>query len=83
MNPTLSFISVMFFIVSFAVSMGGVPYIMMSEIFPLKARAAGMAIASCANWAFNFMVSQSFDMLQSGLSEWGIPSFLYGTCTRR
>lgn len=80
MNPTLSFLSVMFFIVSFAVSMGGVPYIMMSEIFPLKARAAGMAIASCANWAFNFMVSQSFDMLQGSIGM-GNTFFLYGSCT--
>ena len=37
--------------------MGGIPYVMMAELFPLRARANGMALANCANWGFNILVS--------------------------
>jgi sugar porter (SP) family MFS transporter len=52
--------SVLAYIVFFAISLGGVPYIMMSELFPLNVRGAGMALASCAGWGFNMLVSATF-----------------------
>ncbi|HCR37090.1 MAG TPA: MFS transporter [Opitutae bacterium] len=72
--------SILFFIGFFAISLGGVPYIIMSEVFPLKVRASGMAIASCANWAFNMLVSETFDILRSTLGM-GNTFFLYAGCT--
>lgn len=56
----ITLISVLLFIVFFAISLGGVPYVMMSELFPLKIRGVGMATASCANWGFNMIVSFTF-----------------------
>ena len=32
----------------------------MSELFPLKMKDSGMALASCSNWGFNVVVSVSF-----------------------
>ena len=46
-HPYISLISVLIYVVCFAFSLGGVPYVLMSELFPLKLRPAGMAIASC------------------------------------
>lgn len=40
----------------FAVSLGPLPWIYMSELFPLHLRARGMALASIANWVCNFLV---------------------------
>lgn len=51
---------VLVFIAAFAVSLGGIPYVMMAELFPLNARSSGMALASCANWGFNILVSSTF-----------------------
>ena len=56
----LTLFSSLALIVFFAFSMGGIPYIMMSELFPLNMRAGGMAVASCANWGFNILVSATF-----------------------
>ena len=39
-----------------------------------------MAIASCANWAFNMLVSETFDILRSTLGM-GNTFFLYAGCT--
>ena len=48
------------FIAFFAISISGIAYIMMSELFPLNVRSVGMATASCANWGFNWIVSVTF-----------------------
>ncbi len=75
--PYISLVAVVIFILFFAVSLGGVPYLMMSEIFPLNLRGAGMATASCANWGFNWLVSVSFLSLASGIG-FGNTFWLYG-----
>lgn len=52
-----------FYIVSFAISIGPIPHIAMSEIFPLHVRGAGMALSSISNWGFNTLVVFSFPLL--------------------
>lgn len=44
------------YIAFFAVSLGPLPWIYMSELFPLAMRSRGMAMASVANWGCNFLV---------------------------
>jgi MFS transporter, SP family, galactose:H+ symporter len=75
-----AFAATLGYIAFFSPSLGGVPYVTMSEVFPLKARAGGMAIASCANWGFNVVVTQSFTLLESNLGM-GNAFWLYAICT--
>ncbi len=56
----IALIAILVFIFSFAISLGGVPWILMSEVFPLHARGMGMAIANMAGWGFNIIVSANF-----------------------
>jgi len=77
----LSLVSTLFYVLFFAISLGGVPYIMMSEVFPLKVRASGMAIASCANWGFNMLVSFTFEILITAMGGMTNVFILYGMCT--
>ncbi len=79
-NTPLSFVSVILFITCFSISIAGIPYIIMSEVFPLKIRPLGMAFASCSNWFFNFLVSASFDTLQKNFGMGNI-FLLYATFT--
>lgn len=80
-HTNLALASTLLYVVFFAISLGGVPYIMMSEVFPLKARSAGMAIASCANWLFNIFVSFSFGLLVDKMGGMDNVFLLYGGCT--
>ncbi|PWU05235.1 MAG: hypothetical protein C5B43_03690 [Verrucomicrobia bacterium] len=80
-HPTLALVSTLLYVVFFAISLGGVPYIMMSEVFPLKARSGGMAIASCANWLFNMLVSFSFGLLVEKMGGMENVFILYAACT--
>jgi SP family xylose:H+ symportor-like MFS transporter len=54
---------ILIFVASFAMSWGPVVWVMLSEIFSNKIRNYAMAIAIFAQWAFNFLVSQSFPMI--------------------
>ena len=52
---------------SFSLSWGGMVWIMLGEMFPLRVRAAAVGIATFANWTGNLLVGQYFpDMLKVG-----------------
>lgn len=48
---------------AFSLSLGPLPYIMTSEFFPQKARAAGVALSWMSNWGSNFCVSLTFPII--------------------
>lgn len=58
--------ALLLYIGSFAISLGPLPFVIMSEIFPLRLRGAGMSMASISNWGFNFMVVFTFPVLLAG-----------------
>jgi sugar porter (SP) family MFS transporter len=51
------------FVLAFGVSLGPLPYVLMSELFPLALRGPGMGIASAAAWGINVVVSLTFPVL--------------------
>jgi hypothetical protein len=68
----VSIIGLVLYIASFAVSIGPLPWVMMSEIFPLHLRGPGMSAASLTNWAFNFVVVLTFPVLIDGIGLAGV-----------
>ncbi len=54
------------YIASFAVAVGPLPHLLMSEIFPLRVRGPGMSMASISNWGFNFVVVFAFPVMLAG-----------------
>lgn len=65
--PYLSVVCLVVYIFSFAISIGPIPHIAMSEIFPLHVRGAGMGLSAMSNWTFNTIVIFSFPLLQNML----------------
>ncbi len=59
----LSLIGILVFIGSFALSMGPVVWVLLAEMFPNKIRSLAMSVAVAAQWAVNFMVSQTFPVI--------------------
>jgi MFS transporter, SP family, xylose:H+ symportor len=51
------------YIACFAVSVGPVTWIVLSEIFPIRIRGAALAVATLSLWTANFLVSQTFPMI--------------------
>jgi sugar porter (SP) family MFS transporter len=52
--------SLIVYIASFAISLGPVCWLIISEIYPLKIRGLAMSIATVSNWGFNFLVALMF-----------------------
>ena len=61
------------YIASFALSVGPVTWVILSEIFPTRIRGRAMAIATVCLWTANLAVSQTFPMLDK--NEWLIATF--------
>lgn len=59
----LVMIPILSFIAFFAFSMGPIPWIYISEIFPNKIRGRAVSLATMALWISNFIVVQSFPWL--------------------
>ena len=59
----LSLLGVLIFIGSFALSMGPVVWVVLSEMFPNKIRSVAMSVAVAVQWAGNYVVSQSFPIV--------------------
>ena len=74
---------VLTYIASFAMSLGPVVWVVISEIFPTRIRGRAMGIATLTLWGANYVVSQTFPMLNehSWLVErfhHAFPFWLYG-----
>lgn len=53
-------IAVWFYIACFAFSLGPIPWIVMTEIFPLNVRGRAVSIATMSSWGANLIISFSF-----------------------
>jgi SP family xylose:H+ symportor-like MFS transporter len=67
---------------SFALAVGPVTWVILSEIFPTRIRGRAMAVATVCLWTANFVVSQTFPMMDQ--NTWlldhlhhGFPFFVY------
>src|ERR1039457_2352673 len=56
---------------SFAVGLGPVFWLLISEIYPVKIRGQAMSVATMANWGANFVVAVSFLTLLSAIGNAG------------
>lgn len=63
-NPMLLMVlavgSLLLYIASFAISLGPVCWLVISEIYPTKVRGLAMSIATLSNWLFNLVVALTF-----------------------
>jgi len=59
-SPMLGLFGLGVFIAAFAISLGPLPYVLMSELFPAAVREKGIAVASATSWLFNALVAASF-----------------------
>jgi SP family galactose:H+ symporter-like MFS transporter len=67
----LSVVSLMLYVGAFAIGLGPVFWLLISEIYPLKVRGLGMGIASEANWGSNLIVTLTFLTLVQAIGKPG------------
>jgi MFS family permease len=69
--PWLALVCLIVYIASFAVGLGPVFWLMISEIFPLRVRGPAMATSTVGNWTANFVVSSFFLTLTGAITRQG------------
>ncbi len=57
------------YIAFFAISLGPLGWLIISEVFPLKVRGLGSSIGSLANWGFNTLVVWTFFKMIDGFNS--------------
>lgn len=73
----IAVIVVMTYVGSFAVGMGPIFWLLISEMYPLRIRGRAMSVATVANWGANFIVALTFLTITQVLGK--APTFwLYG-----
>jgi MFS transporter, SP family, galactose:H+ symporter len=60
-------VTLMAYVASFAISLGPIFWLLISEIYPLKIRGVAEGTAAAANWSANLVVSLTFLTLVEGL----------------
>ncbi len=76
----VTLIGLMLYVASFAVSFGPLLWVMLPEIFPVKARGAGTGLSSLSNWGANFVVAQAFLPLVALIGTTAVFWILAGIC---
>jgi SP family galactose:H+ symporter-like MFS transporter len=70
----LAVISMMVYVASFAISLGPIFWLLISEIYPLKIRSSSEGLAAAFNWGSNLLVSLTFltllQMIGSARTFW-------------
>lgn len=61
------------YIACFAMSVGPVTWVLLSEMFPTRLRGRALGIATLFLWSANFVVSQTFPMMDE--NEWLVAKF--------
>ena len=79
-------VCILTYIACFALAVGPVTWVILSEIFPTRIRGRALSVATFALWAANFVVSQTFPMMDENPAliarfNHGFPFYIYaGFC---
>jgi SP family xylose:H+ symportor-like MFS transporter len=82
-TDTWLLVFILSYIACFALSLGPVVWVILSEIFPTKVRGRALGLATFCLWVSNYIISQTFPMMDE--NKWliqkfnhGFPFWLYG-----
>lgn len=73
-------VAVLVYVAAFAVAMGPIPWVLISEIFPGPVRGRAVAIGVGTIWAACLVVAQSFPVLKDRLGP-GATFWIYAACS--
>ncbi|KAF8038702.1 hypothetical protein BT93_B1292 [Corymbia citriodora subsp. variegata] len=61
--PTLAFVGIVVYNASFGLGLAGIPWLIMSEIFPINMKGSAGSLVSLVNWFASWIVTYVFNFL--------------------
>nr|VDC92453.1 unnamed protein product [Brassica rapa] len=72
-TPVLTFICVTLYLAAYAIGVGGLPWVIMSEIFPMNMKVTAGSLVTLASWSSSSIVTYAFNFL----FEWSTRGTFY------
>ncbi|XP_074149243.1 solute carrier family 2, facilitated glucose transporter member 8 [Sminthopsis crassicaudata] len=69
--PWLAVFSMGFFLIGFSLGWGPIPWLLMSEIFPLQVKGLASGVCVLSSWIMAFLVTKEFNSLMDILTPYG------------
>ncbi|XP_057960868.1 sugar transporter ERD6-like 5 [Malania oleifera] len=63
LTPQFVLIGILAYSAAFSIGMGGIPWVLMSEIFPVNVKGSAGSIVTFVNWSCSWVVSYTFNFL--------------------
>jgi len=76
----LSLVCLIVYIAFFSIGWGPVPWLVMSEVFPARAKGIAGGIATCLNWLAAFITTKEFSALSLTIQTYGAFWLFGGIC---
>ncbi|KAJ8769731.1 hypothetical protein K2173_005937 [Erythroxylum novogranatense] len=65
-TPMLAFVGFLGYAVAFSIGMSGIPWVIMSEIFPISIKATAGSLVTLTNWSCSWLTTYTFNFMM----EW-------------
>ncbi|KAK2154100.1 hypothetical protein LSH36_276g00007 [Paralvinella palmiformis] len=75
---SLPLCSLVVFIAAFSLGWGSIPWLVMSEIFPVQFRGTASSIATLLNWSMAFLITWQFNNMKETFTQYGTFWFFGG-----
>ncbi|KAF8038970.1 hypothetical protein BT93_B1500 [Corymbia citriodora subsp. variegata] len=72
-TPILAYVAVTAYCIAYSLGMGGLPWVIMSEIFPVNIKGSAGSLVTFANWSCSWIVTYTFNFV----FEWSAPGTFF------